>query len=501
MQAGIPQCERSLYRVQDGWFRSELSNKCWCDAAGGACGIHSEVIMEKREQKTDVVDVSRQRTEEGRQELYLFSLRKMAEQNVDKNRAPLTQLHNLRSFFFLGDEIIQRYPEKQVGVIAMDIAQFKAVNEFCGRDAGDALLVAIARVFQRLEDERPLTVSSHARADVFAMLTVYQEMQELVDIVLQIKTAVDEFPIDCKVLPAFGIATSEGETTATSYLKDCATMALNTIKGKFYASYAFFDQTMRRQQMLEKKIENSIVAALKNEEFTVYIQPQVDMVTGQIIGGEALVRWIDPEHGVISPGDFLPVLEKNGFVINLDTYVWEQVFKMQSRLLEEGCRTVPVSINVSRVHAYDKGFCHTLCRLSEQYQVPASYVPLELTESAFLGDEQRMYNRMKLLREKGFKTSMDDFGTGYSTMNMLKNQQMDEIKVDQTFIRDLGTNEKSRIMVRHTINMLLELGTGIIVEGVETEEQKEFLLNCGCRKAQGYLFYRPMPWQEFVRLL
>lgn len=346
-----------------------------------------------------------------------------------------------------------------------------------------------------------MTIAAHARADVFALMTVYREEQELVDIVLQLKAVVDEFPIDCKVLPAFGIAASGEETPAVSYLKDCATMAMNTIKGKFYASYAFFDQKMRRQQMMEKKIENNIVAALKNEEFALYIQPKVDMATGQIIGGEALVRWIDPKQGVIPPGEFLPVLEKNGFVINLDIYVWEQVFRMQSRLLAEGGRPVPISINVSRVHAYDKGFCHTLCRLSEQYQVPTSYVLLELTESAFLGDEQRMYNRMKFLQEKGFQISMDDFGTGYSTMNMLKNQPMDEIKVDQAFIRDLESNGKSRIVIRYTIGMLQELGTDIIVEGVETEGQKEFLLDCGCRKAQGYLFYRPMPWQEFVKLL
>lgn len=457
--------------------------------------------MEKQEQKVDVVDVSRQRTEEGRQELYLYSLRKMAEENVEKNRNPLTQLHNLRSFFYLGDEIIRQNPGQQYAVITMDIAQFKAVNEFCGRDAGDALLLTIAHALQRLEQERPQTIAAHARADVFALMTVYREEQELVDIVLQLKAAVDEFPIDCKVLPAFGIAASGGETPAVSYLKDCATMAMNTIKGKFYASYAFFDQKMRRQQMLEKKIENNIVAALKNEEFALYIQPKVDMITGQIIGGEALVRWIDPKQGVIPPGEFLPVLEKNGFVINLDSYMWEQVFQMQSRLLTAGRRTVPISINVSRVHAYDKSFCRTLCRLSEQYQVQASYVPLELTESAFLGDEQQMYNRMKFLQGKGFQISMDDFGTGYSTMNMLKNQPMDEIKVDQAFIRDLESNGKSRIVIRYTIGMLQELGTDIIVEGVETEGQKEFLLDCGCRKAQGYLFYRPMPWQEFVELL
>lgn len=457
--------------------------------------------MEKQDRQMDVVDNSKQNTEEGKQELYLYSLRKMAEDNVERNKSPLTRLQNLRSFFFTGGEIIRENPKEQFALIAMDIAQFKAVNEFCGRDAGDALLATIAEVFRELDAERPLTISSHARADVFAMLTAYQEEQELVDIVLRIKKVIDEFPIDCKVLPAFGIATAQGEQPAISYLKDCATMALNTIKGKFYASYAFFDEKMRKQQMMEKKIENNIVTALKNGEFALYIQPKVDMASGQIVGGEALVRWVDPNYGVISPGDFLPVLEKNGFVIDLDTYIWEQVFQMQSRLLSEGREPVPVSVNVSRLHAFDECFCDTLCRLSEQYQVEPSYVPLELTESAFLWDEQGMYQRLETLQSKGFIASMDDFGTGYSTMNMLKNQSMDEVKVDQTFIRDLETNEKSRIMIRHTIRMLQELDTDIIVEGVETEEQRKFLLDCGCKAAQGYLFYRPMPWQDFVALL
>ncbi|MBD5529986.1 MAG: EAL domain-containing protein [Lachnospiraceae bacterium] len=457
--------------------------------------------MEKQNRQMDVVDNSKQNTEAGKQELYLYSLRKMAEDNVERNKSPLTRLQNLRSFFYTGGEIIRENPKEQFALIAMDIAQFKAVNEFCGRDAGDALLAAIAEVFRELDAERPMTISSHARADVFAMLTAYQEEQELVDIVLRIKKVIDEFPIDCKVLPAFGIATAQGEQPAISYLKDCATMALNTIKGKFYASYAFFDEKMRKQQMMEKKIENNIVTALKNGEFALYIQPKVDMATGQIVGGEALVRWVDPNYGVISPGDFLPVLEKNGFVIDLDTYIWEQVFQMQSRLLSEGRKPVPVSVNVSRVHAFDECFCDTLCRLSEQYQVEPSYVPLELTESAFLWDEQGMYQRLETLQSKGFIASMDDFGTGFSTMNMLKNQSMDEVKVDQTFIRDLETNEKSRIMIRHTIRMLQELDTDIIVEGVETEEQRKFLLDCGCKAAQGYLFYRPMPWQDFVALL
>ena len=148
----------------------------------------------------------------------------------------------------------------------------------------------------------------------------------MVAIVNRIIKDIDDFPIDCKILPAFGICTSEQNGLNVSFLKDCATIALNTVKGKFYANYAFFDEKMRREQLLAKQIENDIVNALKNDQFALYIQPKVDMSNNKIIGGEALVRWIHPEQGMISPGEFIPILEKNGFIINVDDYIWEKVF-------------------------------------------------------------------------------------------------------------------------------------------------------------------------------
>ena len=277
-------------------------------------------------------------------------------------------------------------------------------------------------------------------------------------------------------------------------------MAMNSVKGKVYQTYAIFGEKMRRQLMRERQVENDIVGALENGELVLYIQPKVNMSTGRIIGGEALVRWLHPEKGLVPPGEFIPVLEKNGFIINVDEYIWEKVFAYLGKLKEEGRELVPISINVSRLHAYDTQLAENLIRLREKYDIPAEYVPLELTESAFLEDEKGMYQRMENLRSQGFLVSMDDFGTGYSTMNMLKNQTLDEIKIDREFIRDLE-KDKSQIIIRNTIAMLQQLGVHIVIEGVETEEQKEFLLGCNCTDVQGFLFYRPMPVEEFDKLL
>lgn len=450
--------------------------------------------------REEVVEASPQTTDAGKEELYLYSLRKMAESNVDENRNGLTNLHNMKSFFYLCGEMIKSQPDKKYSVVIMDIVQFKAVNEFCGRSEGDRLLKFIADCFQEYEDHRRDTYACHARADIFCLCTSYGKTEELEEIVKEIRKKIDEFPFTYKVQPSFGIGVSQEREPAVSYLKDCATMAMKSIKGKVYQTYAIFDEKMRRQLMRERQVENDIVGALENGELLLYVQPKVNMSTGRIIGGEALVRWLHPEKGLVPPGEFIPVLEKNGFIINVDEYIWEKVFAYLGKLKEEGRELVPVSINVSRLHAYDTRLAENLIRLRGKYDIPAQFVPLELTESAFLEDEKGMYQRMENLRSQGFLVSMDDFGTGYSTMNMLKNQTLDEIKIDREFIRDLE-KDKSQIIIRNTIAMLQQLGAHIVIEGVETEEQKKFLLGCNCTDVQGFLFYRPMPVEEFDRLL
>ena len=450
--------------------------------------------------KEEIVEASPQTTDAGKEELYLYSLRKMAEDNVENNRTELTHLHNMKSFFYLCGEMIKAEPDQKYSVVIMDIVQFKAVNEFCGRDEGDRLLKFIAECFQWYEDHRKDTYACHVRADIFCLCTQYEDVRELENIVSEFKTKIDEFPFTYKVQPSFGIGISPEREPAVSYLKDCATMAMNSVKGKVYQTYAIFGEKMRRQLMRERQVENDIVGALENGELVLYIQPKVNMSTGRIIGGEALVRWLHPEKGLVPPGEFIPVLEKNGFIINVDEYIWEKVFAYLGKLKEEGRELVPISINVSRLHAYDTQLAENLIRLREKYDIPAEYVPLELTESAFLEDEKGMYQRMENLRSQGFLVSMDDFGTGYSTMNMLKNQTLDEIKIDREFIRDLE-KDKSQIIIRNTIAMLQQLAVHIVIEGVETEEQKNFLLGCGCTDAQGFLFHRPMPVEEFDRLL
>lgn len=454
--------------------------------------------MEEKDNKTKQENISSQMTDEGKMELYLYSLRKMAENNLESNRTFMTGLYNLRAFLYKGAEEMLQNPDLKFALIVMDLANFKSVNEFCGRTAGDELLKCIAEAFREHDGEH--VVLSHFRADIFAMMTPFEEEEELIEIIRQISGRIREFKISCKVLPAFGICIATDSKMPVSLMQDYATMALKTVKGKFYANYAFFDEKMREQMLLEKQIENDIVDALETGQFRLFIQPKVDMETKEIIGGEALVRWMHPVKGIITPGEFIPVLEKNGFIINVDIYVWTEVFKFIGRRLWEGKNIVPISINISRLHVYDNSFRDCLVKLRDDYRVPTEYVPLELTESGFLETEEIMYENMKYLKAQGFTLSMDDFGTGYSTMTMLKNQPVDEIKIDRGFIEDLD-NPKSKIVVSHTLSMLHDLNMEVIAEGVEEIEQQDFLVQCGCKRAQGFLYYKPMPIEQFEELI
>lgn len=430
------------------------------------------------------------------EDLYIYSLRKMAESNMKENRTNLTNLLNLRAFLYKADDLI-RYSDDKYAIIVLDIAGFKLVNEFCSRKDGDALLRHISDCLRSYENEK--TAAAHLRADIFALCISYEEESELVAVVNDLSERIRNFPISCKILPAFGICTAQDKQVSASNMQDYAFIAQKTIKGKYFTNYAFFDNAMREKMLLEKKIENGFDEAMITDQFQLYIQPKVDMTDGHIVGGEALVRWIHPAEGLIPPDSFIPVLEKNTSVIDMDKIIWKKVFALLSELKHDYNIELPVSINISRLHSHDDSFVDILKEFSDEFQISPSLVPLELTESAYSGSEI-MYRKISSLKQYGFLFSMDDFGSGYSTMNMLGSQPVDEIKIDKVFLNHIE-DPKSQIIIHHSIDMFHALGLKIVVEGVETEFQRKLLLEWGCRYAQGYLFYKPMPAQNFKELV
>ena len=205
-------------------------------------------------------------------------------------------------------------------------------------------------------------------------------------------------------------------------------------------------------------------------------------------------------EGIIYPDEFIPVLEKSGYIVDVDAYVWEKVFAAIHIWKTGGITPVPISVNVSRSHVYQKSFAGVLEKLAQQYDVEPYYVPLEVTESMFTEYVDKLYKNITRLQSAGFRFSMDDFGAGYSSLNMLKDEPVDEVKIDRFFLKDIK-KEKSQIVIRNVIHMIQELQLDMIVEGIETKEQAELLMNYGSYKAQGYYYYKPMPMTEFEQLL
>lgn len=436
-------------------------------------------------------------TEDGKNELYLYSLKKMADRNAEIDRHSLTGLYGTIAFFYKANECLHSYPDRQYALIRMDIYRFKTINEFCGRNEGDKLLAHIASLFKTYESED--IVAGHLRADIFTLCTRYETDADLINIVNDIASKIYEYPLPCKILPAFGICKSEFGMDI-SLLIDYANLALQTVKGRVFSCYAFYDETLRQQLLYEKKIENEIIPALENHNLEVYIQPKVNMLNNEIIGGEALLRWNHPQDGFLLPNQFIPVLEKSGYIVDVDKFVWEEVFRSLRQWIDKGYHIVPISLNVSRLHVYQTNFEQVLYELSEQYHIDRKFIQLELTESALTDNTDLVFKTMRNLQKNGFYISMDDFGSGYSSMNMLKDEPIDEIKIDRIFLSDIS-EKRSRTIIRHIISLMNDLNINIIAEGVETHEQADFMLEWGCHRAQGYLYYRPMPIHEYEKLL
>ena len=429
-------------------------------------------------------------------ELYLYSLRKMADNNIDSNKSPLTGLHGIKAFFYQSNELIKNNPDKQFAIIRMDIYHFKTVNEFCGRDEADRLLKYISALFTEYTGD--YAVAGHFRADIFTLCTAFDSRDQLIDITKSIKNSIDKYEIACKIIPAFGICINDGSMDI-SLMCDYADLALQRIKGKVFRVYEFYDTDMRERMLFEKKIENDVLPALKNDYIKAYVQPKVDMHNGHIIGGEALVRWQNDKE-MIYPDQFIPVLEKNGYVIDVDNFIWNKVCACIKMMEDKGIEPVPISVNVSRMHVYQEKFTENLKNMAGEYGIDPKYIPLEITESAFTKEEGSLFKKVQSLQGYGFKFSMDDFGSGYSSLGMLKSERVDEVKIDKTFVDDIAT-DKGKVLLGNVIRMINELGIDMIAEGVETKEQADFLKENGCMYAQGYYYYKPMPIEEFAKLL
>ena len=405
----------------------------------------------------------------------------------------ITGLYNRSYFYEMARELIKETDEEMC-IITMDISNFKVINELYGMNVGDRLLKEVGEQVQKLGMNHQM-IPARFMADHYYMCMPKSDFDQI-DFPKSFKTFLED--MDIRVV--YGVfLVEDNKEMPVNIMCDRAFLAVHDKNYKYVEYIHFYNDREHQEMMKEQEIENEMEKALKARQFYIVVQPKYDPKTGKIVGGETLVRWQHPEKGIISPGVFVKVFERNGFIIQLDYYVWEETCRLQAEMKAKGLKTVPISINVSRAHFYGSELRHKLKELIQKYNLDTSDIELEITESICGEDSEGIYDIIRELQKDGFKIAMDDFGSGYSSLNMLKEMPLDIIKMDLKFLD--GEAGKSRLILKALIEMAQTMELKVVVEGVEILEQVEFLKQFEGCLVQGYYFSRPVITDAFEELL
>lgn len=408
---------------------------------------------------------------------------------------PVSKSFNRAYFYEKAKEMI-RESKEDMCIVMMDIMNFKVVNDLYGMANGDRVLSQIARELEKLGQGKEFIVARFS-GDHFYMCMKRADFDNI-KFPKKFKAFVGNMDLNV----SYGVFfVDEQKDVPINIMCDRASLAAHNKDNKIVDYIRYYSDAERTKILKEQEIENEMEQALDERQFCVFVQPKYDLSREQIVGGEALVRWKHPKKGMIPPFEFIGVFEKNGFIIRLDYFVWEETCKLLSKLKKEGYGGYPISINVSRAHFYGDGLIEKLQGLIEKYDLDPQELELEITETICAEDPEIIYKKVRQLQEAGFKVAMDDFGSGYSSLNMLKEMPLDIIKMDLKFLDGGDNEEKSHYILQTLISLAQNMKLLVVVEGVETKVQVEFLRDIGSYYAQGYYFSRPVEISVYESML
>lgn len=412
---------------------------------------------------------------------------------VDK----LTGLPNRIQFYDQTQAVIQDL-YKNFAIVLLDIERFKNINDIYGIAKGDEVLRYIARVLQDVYGDQNNYARLHS--DMFVFYINYEKKGEIIKEIEKIRKKISNNPFGFDLVTKFGIYLVDDRSIPVNLMCDRAMMAERTVKGNIMKFCAFYDEHYREEMLRAGEIEQDMERALVEHQYQMYLQPKYRLSDNSLCGAEVLCRWKHPRKGLIPPNDFIPLFEKNGFILKLDEYMWEEACKNIRRWLDEGHEVVPISVNISRYHIQHNNLEDAMRHLLTKYNLTPDHLNLEITESLFLDNPEELNRVLVRLQNMGFKLEVDDFGSGFSSLNLIRNISVDTIKIDKEFLDSEIASEKGKIVVNHTIGMAKDLNLQVIAEGVETKAHVDFLKESHCDIAQGYFFAKPMPVEEFERI-
>lgn len=384
-------------------------------------------------------------------------------------------------------------------IATVDMGHMRLFNEWYGQAEGDRVLADVGTVLKDIENA-DMGVAGYWGQDDFCLLIPF-EHDFVHRVYARVREAVAKHDDGVGFWPSMGVYPINPHEEITIDAQAKAMFTNRRAKNDFKERIAVFRPEEYRHEVAFHHTLTEFQYALSNGRITYYLQPQVDMETGEIIGAEALTRWIDKDGSLISPATFIPALEESGFVVTLDKYVWQSVAAWLRERLDRGLRVVPISLNVSRVDILACDVAEHMGSLAAQYNLPPELMRIEITETAYTGESEAVDKLTAELHTRGFSTYMDDFGTGQSTLAMLKSVNVDVIKLDRTFVPTGDSHGRSSQIMASMLDMASSLDLPVVVEGVETNEQATLLRHMGARFAQGFLYYRPMPAADFEALL
>ena len=408
----------------------------------------------------------------------------------------LTGLLNKEQFYIETAKLIKENRDVKYCLVCSNIKDFKFVNELFGIEKGNEILKKQAEYMKNFIGEDSLAARLHA--DRFAICMPRIRFDE--DLINEAITGIQEaFKNSSLHMHIFvGVYDIHDVQERVSIMCDKANLASETIKNEYKSSVAYYTEHLLEKSIEERKIIGEFDRALDNEEFVMFLQPQVD-VSGKPFGSEALVRWQHPDKGLLAPGVFIDVLEKTGFVYRLDRYMWDKAVKQLAEWKKRGINDYHISVNISTKDFYLIDVYETFVGLVEKYDIDPKLLKLEITETALMSDFNKNMVIIKRLQKYGFDIEIDDFGSGYSSLNMLKDISADVLKIDMGFLRASENEVKGQDILESIIGLANKLGMRVITEGVEKKTQVDMLYDMGCKMFQGYYFSKPIPVDEFEK--
>jgi len=382
--------------------------------------------------------------------------------------------------------------------VYFDILHFKAINDIFTPIQGDKFLEYMQNSIRQIFPESSLL--HRFGSDRFILFTNCNKA-EIEKLIKKYLKRIADYKLSYEIVSNIGIYITNRADITVDGMIDRAIIAHSFIKGSYSKKYNFYETSQRMQLLGEQEITGRMAEALASKEFVVYFQPQYDHSNGSLVGAEALVRWIHPKRGLISPNIFIPVFEKNGFITKLDFYVFEETCKFIRQCEEKNVPIVPISINICRNDIYQEGFVESLEKIREKYEVPVRLLRIEITEYAVVDGIKKVNEIISELHSCGYIVEMDDFGSAYSSLNALKDINLDILKLDMKFLSDSGNNQNGAVILSSVVRMAKWLGFPVIAEGVEQKKQADYLLSIGCSYIQGYYYAKPMPADDFEIVL